>query len=116
MSERIDYIYTDKKGIPLYRQTRIQNGKEKTFRSSKFVNNKWVNGLKDVDRVLYNLPSVIKAVEKAQKIYFVEGEKNVETLKEKGLVATTIAGRRRRSIATRLDRHFIKCRYYHYIR
>lgn len=109
MSERTDYIYTDKKGIPLYRQTRIQNGKEKTFRSSKFVNNKWVSGLKGVDRVLYNLPSVIKAVEKAQKIYFVEGEKDVETLKEKGLVATTIAGRRKRSITTRPNRHSVKC-------
>lgn len=93
MSENINYIYEDKDGNPLYRQTRKQNGKEKTFRSSKLVNGKWVKGLEGIDRVLYNLPSVIKAVEKAQKIYFVEGEKDVETLKEKGLVATTIACR-----------------------
>lgn len=94
MEKKIPYIYTDEKGKPLYRQTRIQNGKEKSFYGEKFVNGQWIKGLKDVKRVLYNLPSIIKAVEKAQKIYFVEGEKDVETLKEKGLVATTIAGRR----------------------
>lgn len=94
MQKKIQYIYTDEKGKPLYRQTRIQNEKEKSFYGEKFVNGQWIKGLKDVKRVLYNLPSIIKAVEKAQKIYFVEGEKDVETLKEKGLVATTIAGRR----------------------
>lgn len=95
MSNKILYIYTDKDCNSLYRQTRIQKGKEKSFYSEKFVNGKWEKGLNGVDRVLYNLPSVIKAVSKAQKIYFVEGEKDVETLKEKGLVTTTIAGRRK---------------------
>lgn len=94
MSNPIRYIYTDKNGNPLYRQIRKQEGKDKSFYSEKFVNGKWVKGLEGIDRVLYNLPSVIKAVEQAQKIYFVEGEKDVKTLKEKGLVATTIAGRR----------------------
>lgn len=94
MEKKIPYIYTDEKGNPFYRQIRIQKGKEKSFYGEKFVNGQWLKGLKDVKRVLYNLPSIIKAVEKAQKIYFVEGEKDVETLKEKGLVATTIAGRR----------------------
>ncbi len=94
MEKKIPYIYTDEKGNPLYRQIRIQKGKEKSFYGEKFENGKWIKGLKDVKRVLYNLPSIIKAVEKAQKIYFVEGEKDVETLKEKGLVATTIANRR----------------------
>lgn len=94
MQKKISYTYTDENGSPLYRQTRIQKGKEKSFYGEKFVNGQWLKGLKDVKRVLYNLPSIIKAVEKAQKIYFVEGEKDVETLKEKELVATTIAGRR----------------------
>lgn len=93
MSNPIRYIYTDKNGNPLYRQTRKQEGKDKSFYSEKFVNGKWVKGLEGIDRVLYNLPSVIKAVGQAQKIYFVEGEKDVETLKEKGLVASTIACR-----------------------
>ena len=89
-----EYIYTDKNEKPLYMQIRKQEGKEKTFFSKRYINGKWVNGLKDINRVLYNLPSVINAVQKSEKIYWVEGEKDVETLKEKGLVATTIAGRR----------------------
>lgn len=94
MQKKISYTYTDENGSPLYRQTRIQNGKEKSFFGEKFENGKWIRGLKDTRRVLYNLPSVIQGIRSAKKIYFVEGEKDVETLKEKGLVATTIAGRR----------------------
>lgn len=94
MPNSIDYIYTDKDGNSLYKQVKIQKEGGKSFYSYKYQEGKWIKGIKDVERVLYNLPAVISAVEKAQKIYWVEGEKDVETLKEKGLVATTIAGRR----------------------
>ena len=107
MSNDIYYEYTDKDGNPLYRQIR-KNG-QKDFCLQSYKNGSWVNGMKDVNRVLYNLPSVISGVEKAKKIYWVEGEKDVETLKEKGLVATTIAGRRKWYIATRPIRHFGMC-------
>ena len=91
-SNDINYIYTDETGNPLYRQVR-KNG-QKDFCLQRYENCKWTNGMKDIERVLYNLPSIIKAVENKEKIYWVEGEKDAETLKEKGLVATTIAGRR----------------------
>ncbi|MBQ3414092.1 MAG: hypothetical protein IJH39_01820 [Clostridia bacterium] len=94
MSNSIDYIYTDKDDNPLYKQVRIQKEDGKSFYSYRYQNGKWIIGLDGMERVLYNLSAVISAVEKAQKIYWVEGEKDVETLKEKGLVATTIAGRR----------------------
>lgn len=94
MQKKISYIYTDEKGNPLYRQIRIQKGKEKSFYGEKFVNGQWIKGLKETKKVLYNLPSVMQGIRSAKKIYFVEGEKDVETLKEKGLVATTITNRR----------------------
>ena len=104
-SKDIYYVYTDISSNPLYRQIR-KNG-QKDFCLQRFENGRWLNGMKDIEgRVLYNLPEVISAIEGAQKIYFVEGEKDVETLKEKGLVATTIAGRRKWYIATRPIRHF----------
>ncbi|MDU4935180.1 MAG: VapE family protein [Peptostreptococcaceae bacterium] len=40
--------------------------------------------------ILYNLPKVIKAINENNNIYFVEGEKDVETLKRYGLTATTL--------------------------
>lgn len=91
MSSKIEYIYTDPYNIPLYKQIRVQEKDGKTFYGQRFENGEWVNGLDNVDKVLYNLPNVINAVENAKKIYWVEGEKDVETLKEKELVATTIA-------------------------
>ena len=92
MGRKTDYIYTNRNGTPLYKQVRVQNEEGKTFFGEKYVDRKWEKGLDGVERVLYNLPSIIKAVENKANIYFVEGEKDVETLKEKGLVATTIAG------------------------
>lgn len=91
MNNKIAYTYTDIKGLPLYRQIRVQKEDEKTFYSEKFVDGKWIKGLEGIDRVLYYLPEVTKAVKNNEKIYFVEGEKDVETLRNKNLVATTIA-------------------------
>ena len=86
------YIYTDKFGNPLYRQNRYYKDGEKSFYGEKFENGEWIKGLDGVERVLYKLPKVIEGVSKAEKIYFVEGEKDVETLIHKGKIATTIAG------------------------
>ena len=92
MANNIQYIYEDKNGKPLYRQIRYYKNEDKSFYIEKFVNGKWERGSDGVERVLYKLPLVIKAVKKAEKIYIVEGEKDVETLIEKGKTATTIAG------------------------
>jgi len=40
-------------------------------------------------RTLYNFPAVIKGIEDGKTIYLVEGEKDVETLRHQGLIATT---------------------------
>jgi DNA polymerase I-like protein with 3'-5' exonuclease and polymerase domains len=51
----------------------------------------WV-GKKTADTTLYNLPAVLAAVGKGEQIFFVEGEKDVETLRDHGLTATTTGG------------------------
>ena len=47
-----------------------------------------------MEKVLYNLPQVKKAILKDNWIFFVEGEKDVETLKKLNLCATTIYTKR----------------------
>ena len=93
MSDKTYYQYDNELGEPLYRQVRYYKYGEKSFYGERFEDGKWIKGLRDVQRVLYKLPQVKDAIKKAQKIYFVEGEKDVETLIEKGKVATCIAGR-----------------------
>lgn len=43
---------------------------------------------KDIERILYNLPALTKAIEEKETVYICEGEKDVETLKDWGLVGT----------------------------
>lgn len=92
MADNIYYIYEDQNKKPLYRQVRYYKDGNKNFYSERFENGKWQKGLKNVEHVLYRLPQIIEAIKKAEKIYFVEGEKDVETLIKKGKIATTIAG------------------------
>lgn len=92
MANNTYYIYEDENKKPLYRQVRYYRDGNKNYYSERFEDGKWKKGLKDVKRVLYKLSQVIEAVKKAEKVYFVEGEKDVETLIKKGKIATTIAG------------------------
>lgn len=84
----VTYTYTDGDGKPLYYVDRyereIMGRREKTFvqRSPTAEN------LDGVKRVLYNLP----AVRRAQRVFIVEGEKDVETMRRMNLVATTNSG------------------------
>lgn len=82
------YDYTDEEGAVLYsveRFERLLDGK----REKEFVQHvPGGNGLGDVRRVLYNLPAVLEA----KSVYIVEGEKDVETMRGLGLVATTNSG------------------------
>ena len=84
------YIYEDEQGNPLFRVVRKQfeNGK-KILQERCDENGNWKAGLRGVRRVIYRLPEVIKAVAENQKVFVVEGEKDVETLRSWGLVATT---------------------------
>lgn len=60
----------------------------KTFLQRHTVNGAHVWNLDGVERVLYRLPAVMRA----ERVWLVEGEKDVHTLEGLGLVATTIPG------------------------
>lgn len=49
----------------------------------------YIWGLKDVRRVLYNLPAVKECIENGWLLVLTEGEKDCETLRELGIAATT---------------------------
>lgn len=77
------YDYTDETGNLLFQVCRYE---PKSFRQRrKDAGGKWDYNLNGVRRVLYNLPEVIKA----QEVYVVEGERDVETLRSMGFTATT---------------------------
>ena len=86
------YPYTDEQGELLYEVCRIEpgeNGRSKDFKQRHYDSaGKVIWGIKDVRRVLYRLPEVIRA----EEVYVVEGEKDVHTLQADGVVATTNSG------------------------
>jgi len=87
------YDYTDTDGNLLFQKLRFvdENGK-KTFRQRRPVGNRWEYNLDGVTQVLYHLPEVVEAVREGKTVVVVEGEKDVETLRAMGRVATTMPG------------------------
>ena len=84
------YSYQDENGDLLYQKLRFKTpgGKSFAFRKPD-ANNGWVWGLDGVRKVLYLLPDVLRALNKGESIYIVEGEKDAQTLINLGLCATT---------------------------
>jgi hypothetical protein len=76
------YEYRDLDNRPLFRKIRFAG---KRFVIEHVHENYWVRGQGSAPNVLYRLPEV----KNAQKVYIVEGEKDVENLVRFGLVATT---------------------------
>ena len=80
------YSYKDEKGKLRYQQVRFE---PKAFRFRRPAENgKWIWNLEGVVKILYRLSEVLSADE----VYIVEGEKDVETLRAWGLVATCNPG------------------------
>jgi 5S rRNA maturation endonuclease (ribonuclease M5) len=80
------YDYTDEEGELLYQAVRYE---PKDFRQRKPTpDGGWLWTIKDVQRVLYRLPEVKQGIADGKTIYIVEGEKDVETARAMGLVAT----------------------------
>lgn len=53
---------------------------------------RWIWNLREVERVLYRLPEILAAVERGERIFVVEGEKDADALTGLGLAATTNPG------------------------
>lgn len=93
------YVYFDEEENPLYLKTKYRNkkdNKKKYFSTKALIESEkgYKYGSSDdfekCKKVLYNLPDVKKAVIKDEWIFFVEGEKDANTLKKLHLNATTI--------------------------
>ncbi len=82
------YDYTDESGTMLYQKIRYE---PKGFSQQKpDGNGGWTSKLNGVRRVLYNLVQVREA--SVSTVYIVEGEKDVDSMKKRGYVATTSGG------------------------
>jgi 5S rRNA maturation endonuclease (ribonuclease M5) len=80
------YDYVDENGKLIYQAVRMD---PKDFRQRRpDGNGGWIWNLKNIQRVIYKLPKVLKA----STVWIVEGEKDVENLITLGLTATTNVG------------------------
>lgn len=82
-----EYTYTDENGAVLYRKVRYaDNRKPKHMLQASTVDG-WVNGPDGKPSVLYRLPEVMAT---QGTVAICEGEKDAETLRSVGLVATSL--------------------------
>jgi DNA primase len=81
------YDYLDEQSHLLYQVVRYE---PKNFRIRRPSDQGWQWCLKDMRRVLYKLPQLMARPDSV--IFYTEGEADVETLTERGLLATTHAG------------------------
>jgi len=79
------YVYKDEHDHPLSRVCRTT---PKGFFQERYDGGQWVNGLKEVRRVLYRLPEILKT----PVVYIVEGENDVDRLWALGIPATCNSG------------------------
>lgn len=79
------YDYCGTNGTLIYQVVRYEN---KEFRPRKpGKKQEWVDSIEGLPRVLYRLPDIVDEA----TVFFVEGEKDVETLRSYGMPATTIS-------------------------
>lgn len=93
------HIYTDENNKPIYIKNKYRNTEDlskKHYTTKSLIETEKTfkygdsDHFKNIDKYIYNYPTVKKAIEKDNNIYFVEGEKDVKTLQRLGLTATTI--------------------------
>ena len=84
------YDYVDANGVLLYQVVRYH---PKDFRQRRPDGaGDWTWNLKGVERVLYHLPQICKAVASGKRVFIVEGEKDVHSVEGAGFTATTCPG------------------------
>lgn len=83
----ITYTYTDENGTALFQVVRLPG--KRFYQQKAAIGGGFEKGMSGVRRVLYNLPSVIKARQEGETVWVVEGEKDADAMTKRGLVATT---------------------------
>ena len=81
--------YKDEKGNVLYEVVKQREGEPYLCRQP-IGNGEYEYSIKNVRRVIYNLPAVLEAIEKGEVIFITEGESKVDTLSELKITATTV--------------------------
>jgi Protein of unknown function (DUF3987) len=84
------FDYADERGAVLYQTVKFADGLAPRFmQRHPDGQGGWKWGIEGIRRILYRLPDVVKAVAEEQVGYIAEGEKDAESLRARGLVATT---------------------------
>ena len=86
------YSYRDLEGKVLYQVVRFPGKQFRQRRPDPAYAGRWLWDTTGVGLVLYQWPEVQQAITMRQPVYIVEGEKDVETLRDLGLVATCNRG------------------------
>jgi 5S rRNA maturation endonuclease (ribonuclease M5)/KaiC/GvpD/RAD55 family RecA-like ATPase len=87
--ERV-FEYQDESGKVLYQVLRFPG--KKFFQRRPDGEGGWIQNLKGVPRVPYRLPELIQGMKAGEAIFVTEGEKDAESLRKLGLVATCNSG------------------------
>lgn len=82
------YDYYNAAGGYLYTKVRLE-GKNMLLGVLNEDKTYFKAGLKGINRTLFNLPALVRAVKAGDTVYYVEGEKDVLTMADIGLAATT---------------------------
>lgn len=86
------YDYTDATGNLLFQVMRTADKQFRQRRPDSQRAGGWEWRLGDTERPLYRLPEVLSALSDGETIYVVEGEKDVESIRATGAIATTAPG------------------------
>jgi hypothetical protein len=84
------YAYVDAHGHILHETVRYEPKDFRQRRPDPAHPGEYIWSLKGIEPVLYNLPAVLAAIEAGDLVHLAEGEKDAESLKTFGLVATTV--------------------------
>lgn len=84
-NQAMSYHYKDKSGLTLYR---IRRTADKRFFVEHKNNGEFLSGLGNVPTIPYRLEEIDQAIRDRRTIFIPEGEKDVESLRKLGLVAT----------------------------
>jgi hypothetical protein len=84
-----EYSYQDEGGRLLFQVVRLV---PKSFRQRRPAGSGWEWSLDGVRRVLYRLPELVDPAAQTRTVFVVEGEKDVDSVRQLGFIATCCAG------------------------